>query len=91
MSDAPGQLRAQIAQLDSQIDRAKAGRTISPRVAAQLDRQVGQLRTTYRDYARGGFTRVELASLTSRLDTVGRQVGAERHDASHAPTAMIRR
>lgn len=78
--NAPGQLQRQIAQLDNQINRAEARRTISHREAQQLDRQVDQLRAAFRTYARGGFTRYELASLDNRVDQVKRQLTVQKRD-----------
>ena len=79
--NAPGQLRQEIAQLDHKIDRAEANRTISRREAQQLDRQVDRLQDAFRSYARGGFTRYELASLNNGIDQVKRQLRAERRDS----------
>jgi len=75
-----GQLRQEINQLDRQIDRAEARRTISQREARQLDRQVDRLEDAFRAYARGGFTRYELASLNNGIDRVKSQLRAERRD-----------
>ena len=75
-----GSLRQQIAQLDNQIDRAEARRTISHREAQSLDRQVDRLQDMFRAYARGGFTRYELANLDNRIDQVKRQLKLERRD-----------
>ena len=75
-----GSLRQQIAQLDNQIDRAEARRTISHREAQSLDRQVDRLQDMFRAYARGGFTRYELANLHNRIDQVKRQLKLERRD-----------
>jgi hypothetical protein len=84
---APGQLRAQIAQLDRDIERAEARRIISNREAVQLDRQVNRLQVTYRDYARGGFTRNELAALNSRIGTLQRQVAVQARDGNRMADA----
>ena len=78
--NAPGQLQQQIYQLDRQIERAEARRTISHREAQSLDRQVNQLQAMFRSYARGGFTRYELASLDNRITAVQRQLKIERRD-----------
>ena len=78
--DRPGQLRAEIAQLDRQIDRAEDRRIISRREAAQLDAQVDRLESMFRSYARGGFTRYELAALDSRIDAVKRQIAVQGRD-----------
>ncbi|MGX7953725.1 hypothetical protein ACWPM1_14330 [Tsuneonella sp. HG249] len=76
----PGQLRQEIAQLDHRIDRAEARRTISQREARHLDNQVDRLEDAFRSYARGGFTRYELASLNNGIDRVKSQLRAERRD-----------
>ncbi len=78
--DRPGELRSEIAQLDKRIDRAEARRIISHREAAQLNAQVDRLQSMYRSYARGGFTRYELASLDSRVDAVKRQIQVQARD-----------
>ena len=63
-------IRAQITQLDRQIDRAESRRAITHREASQLDRQVERLETTWRSYARNGFTRSEIGTLNKRIGTV---------------------
>ncbi len=78
--DRPGELRSEIAQLDRQIDRAEARRDISHREAARLNAQVDRLEATFRSYARGGFTRYELAAIDSRIDTVKRQLAVQSRD-----------
>lgn len=83
----PGSLRQEIAQLDSRIDRAEARRTISHREAQQLDRQVLRLQDAFRTYARGGFTRYELASLDNGINQVRRQLQVERRDANNRADA----
>ena len=80
--DRPGQIRAEIAQLDRQIDRAEDRRILSRREAAQLNAQVDRLQAMFRSYARGGFTRYELASLDTRLDAVKRQVAIQARDGN---------
>lgn len=76
----PGELRQEINRLDRQIDRAEARRTISQREARQLDHQVDRLEHAFRHYARGGFTRYELASLDNGIDRVRIQLREERRD-----------
>ena len=78
--ERPGALRSEIAQLDRQIDRAEARRIISQREAARLSGQVDRLESTFRSYARGGFTRFELASLDSRIEAVKRQLAVQARD-----------
>lgn len=63
-------LRAQITQLDHKIDRAESRRAITHREATQLDRQVDRLESTWRSYARNGFTRSEINTLNKRIGTV---------------------
>jgi septal ring factor EnvC (AmiA/AmiB activator) len=82
-----GSLRAEIAQLDNRIDRAEARRTISHREAQQLDRQVDRLQDAFRAYARGGFTRYELASLNNGIAQVKRQLQSQRWDGDNRADA----
>jgi septal ring factor EnvC (AmiA/AmiB activator) len=82
-----GNLRAEIAQLDNQIDRAEARRTISHREAQQLDRQVDRLQDSFRAYARGGFTRYELASLNNGIAQVRAQLRDQRWDGNNRADA----
>ncbi len=83
----PGSLRQEIAQLDNKIDRAETRRTISHREAQQLDRQVDRLQETFRIYARGGFTRYELANLNNGIEQVKRQLTIQRRDDNNRPDA----
>jgi hypothetical protein len=78
--NAPGQMRQQIAQLDWQIDRAHANRTISNREARYLDQRVYNIRAMFNSYARGGFTRTELNNLDNRIDEVKRQLRIQQRD-----------
>jgi peptidoglycan hydrolase CwlO-like protein len=75
-----GSMRQEIAQLDNQINRAEARRTISRQEAQRLDRQVDRLQDVFRVYARGGFTRYELASLNNQIANVKSQLRTERRD-----------
>lgn len=72
-----GQLRAEIAQLDRQVDNLRG---ISPREEKRLEAQVDQLQRLYRDYARGGFTRSELQRLDGQVNTVKAQIFAQSRD-----------
>ncbi|MDD3798713.1 MAG: hypothetical protein PHE36_05990 [Novosphingobium sp.] len=74
------QVRQEIAQLDRQIDRARARHTISVREAARLHGQVDRLENLYARYARNGLTRAELRTLDNRIDRVKRQLHVERSD-----------
>ena len=73
-------MRQEIAQLDRQIDRAQANRTISNREARQLDQRVANIRAMFNAYARGGFTRTELHNLDNRIDDVKRQLRMQSRD-----------
>lgn len=57
-------VRAEIRQLDRQIDRARG---LSNRQEARLDRRVNSLRSLYRQYKRGGINRAERRTLNKRL------------------------
>lgn len=76
----PRQLKAEITQLDRQIDYAQRGHGLSSREAKQLGRQVDQLERLYRQYARGGFNRGEIASLSKKVDAVKMDIARQAHD-----------
>jgi hypothetical protein len=65
--DNAGQLRAEIAQLDRQVDR---NRGISNREERALEQRVDRLQGLYRSYARYGFTRNEARSLQREIASV---------------------
>lgn len=73
-------LRSQINQLDREVDRAQNRRLISNREAQRLDREVNQLERLHAQYARNGFSRVELRTLENRIDQVQRMVRNEIND-----------
>jgi hypothetical protein len=73
----PGQLRAEIAQLDRQIDR-KAG--ISDREGRALDARVDRLQSLYRSYARRGFTTAEVRTLEREIASVRVAIQRQSHD-----------
>ena len=73
----PGQLRAQIAQLDRQIDRSRG---ISNREERALDQRVDRLQGLYRSYARHGFTRGEVRSLQREIASVRVAIQRQSHD-----------
>ena len=74
------QLRRDISQLDRQIDRAQARHVLSGREAASLQAQVRTLDSTWRAYARGGFSRAETRSLDNRIDRVKRDFARQATD-----------
>ena len=65
-----GRLKAEINQLDRQVERAQARHQITYREARMLNQQVRQLDRTWRVYARGGFSRGELNTLNRQIDRV---------------------
>ena len=71
-------LRAEINQLDRQIDVAKARHRIDPRAAARLDWQVRELRQDWHVFSRGGFTRSETRALDRKIDQVKAQMIRQR-------------
>ncbi len=79
------QITRDINQLDRQIDQAQSRRAISPREASQLHRQVREIQTLRAQYARGGFTRAELRTLDSRIDSVKQQLRTSHNDRDHRP------
>jgi hypothetical protein len=78
----PGQLRAEIAQLDRQIDR-KPG--VSNREERVLERRVDRLQDLYRSYARHGFNRFELQSLEREIASVRAALAHQSHDWNNHP------
>jgi hypothetical protein len=78
----PGQLRAEIAQLDRQIDR-KPG--VSNREERVLEQRVDRLHGLYRTYARHGFTRGELRSLDREIASVRVAIQRQAHDRNNHP------
>ena len=70
----------EIAQLDRQVDIAKARHQISWREAANFERKVDQLQRLYRIYSRNGLSRTELRVLDSRVDLVKRDLARQSHD-----------
>jgi len=70
----PGQIRAEIQQLDRQVDRAHG------RDAQRLQARVDRLQSLYQSYARGGFSRNELQRLDRELGAVKAQVYSASRD-----------
>lgn len=75
--NSASQIRAEIAQLDRQVDRARG---LSPREEQQLERRVDQLQSLYRSFARNGLNRAEIGALNSRIDTVRNQLARQAND-----------
>lgn len=75
--NSASQIRAEIAQLDRQVDRARG---LSGREEQRLDRKVDQLQALYRSYARNGLTRGEITVLGNRIDTIRNQLARQSHD-----------
>jgi hypothetical protein len=73
----PGQIRAEIQQLDQQIERSRG---LSGREEQRLQNQVDRLQDLYRTYARGGFSRAELQRLDRELSATKVQVYQQSRD-----------
>ena len=71
------QLRAEIQQLDRRIDRMRG---ISQREEVRLNRQVNNLQSAYRTYARGGFTNAEVRQLDRQITRVKVQINSQAND-----------
>jgi hypothetical protein len=71
------QIRAEIAQLDRQVDRARG---LSQREEQRLERKVDQLRSLYRGYARNGLNRAEINALSGRIDNLRNDLARQSHD-----------
>lgn len=73
-------VRSDIDQLDRQIARAEARRTISSREARGLQRDANQVKRLYAQYARNGLTAREAQALKIRVDRIQFALRAERRD-----------
>ena len=82
-------LRRDISQLNNQIGRMQATHRISGREAAKLDARVDRLGQAWRSYARGGFDRGEVRSLSAQIDAVKRDLARQTYD--HNDRAYNRR
>jgi hypothetical protein len=78
----PNQLRAEIAQIDRQIDRRPG---VSNREERVLERRVDRLQGLYRTYARHGFTRAEVRSLQNEIASVRVALQRQAHDWNNHP------
>jgi hypothetical protein len=73
-------VKAEIAQLDRQIDVAKARHQLSRQESASLESQVNRLQKLYRTYGRNGFSRAELRTLDNQVDNVKRDLVRQVND-----------
>ena len=74
------QIRADIDQLQTQIQRAAQRRTISQREAVSLRRQAVDLRQRFAQYSRNGLSRQEVTALEQRINQVRQNLRLERRD-----------
>lgn len=65
------ELRAEINQLDRQVDRARG---LSRSEENRLQNQVDQLQRLYRNYARNGLSRGEVSVLNTRIGMIRNQL-----------------
>ena len=77
----PNSVRAEINQLDRQIDRTRG---LSKRQEARLDQRVTSLRSLYRQYKRGGINRAERRTLNKRLTSIRHSVRIQSR-SGHRP------
>jgi hypothetical protein len=77
-----GQLRAEIAQLDRQVDHTRG---LSNREERALEARVDRLRDLYRNYARGGFNRFEVQSLEREIASVRVAIERQSRDWNNRP------
>jgi|SRR6185437_9486282 hypothetical protein len=77
-----GQLRAEIAQLDRQVDHSRG---LSNREERALQHRVDRLQNLYRSYARGGFTRAEVNSLQREIASVRVAIQHQARDWNNHP------
>jgi hypothetical protein len=75
-------LRAQIAQLDSQVDHTRG---LSNREERALEKRVDRLQKLYRSYARHGFTRTEVQTLQREIASVRVAIQRQAHDWNNHP------
>jgi hypothetical protein len=74
------QIRADINNLNRNIDRAITRRTISNREATGLRREVAEIQRLYTQYARNGLTQTEQRTLRNRVDRIENVLRNERRD-----------
>ena len=77
-----GNLRAEIAQLDRQVDRTRG---LSNREERALEQRVDRLQNLYRSYARHGFTRAEVQTLQREIASVRVAIERQSHDWNNHP------
>jgi hypothetical protein len=77
-----GQIRAEIAQLDRQVDQARG---LSNREERALNQRVDRLQNLYRSYARNGFTRSEVQTLDREIASVRVALQRQSHDWNNHP------
>lgn len=78
--NSAGNVRIELAQLDRQIDVARARHQISASESATLEKKVDRAQKLYRTYSRNGFSRAELRVLDNRVDTLKRDLARQVND-----------
>ncbi len=74
------EIRRDIWQLDSRIQRAVSKRTISPREAQGLRNDTRNLRQLYTRYADRGLSMSEYRTLENRVSTITQRLRIDRRD-----------
>lgn len=77
---SPGQMRAEIAQLDRQIARIGQSRAFTNSEYRRMTNAVDALDRLYDRYRRGGFSSYELRSLSNRIDNLHVRVAQQAND-----------
>lgn len=78
--DNGSNVKAEIAQLDRQVDAAQARHQLSWQESASLEKQVDRLQKLYRTYSRNGLTRAEARVLDNQIDSVKQDLARQSHD-----------
>lgn len=73
-------LRRDIAQLEQRLDRLDDTRRISGREEERLDRSVANLKRTWSNYARGGFSQSERRTLAAQIQRVRYDLDRQAND-----------
>jgi len=79
-ADGPRELRAEINQLDEDVERIADGRRFTNAELQQARTAVDRLEERYRQYGRDGFSRGELNELNDRIGNARQRIFAQARD-----------
>lgn len=77
---SPNEIRNQIDRMEYQIEEIGETRRFTNSEYRQLLNRIDGLRSSYRQYARDGFSRRELSGLSERVDNVRRIIRVQARD-----------